>query len=232
MGTLLRFPADAHRVRTATGFYTPAEAARIARVPRHRLDAWRREGIVRPTIEMIEDGRESKGYTFDALVYLRVIRMLRDERDVPLERSVEALQHIVARFGPPGPAWADARVFLATGHAFVHGDDEWQTTVATMHGQRVVDEFFGQEFLELRDRDDALLVPKKFRTVVEVNPAVQSGLPVVMGTKIKTSVLYDMRHQRPTGTTPSEIRMHYPVLTTLQIKTALAYESFLDAEAL
>lgn len=40
-----RAPEPGGPEAAAGGFYTPAEAARIARVPRPRLAAWRREGI-------------------------------------------------------------------------------------------------------------------------------------------------------------------------------------------
>src|SRR4051812_40156914 len=47
MGRLITFPAPSASSADdseATGFYRPAEAARIARVPRHRLAAWEHEG--------------------------------------------------------------------------------------------------------------------------------------------------------------------------------------------
>ncbi len=77
MGVVLKF-RGVSPLAGATGFYRPADAARYARLPRQRLDAWRREGIVRPTLEADYDEEgESAGYSFDALVYLRVVRMLR-----------------------------------------------------------------------------------------------------------------------------------------------------------
>ncbi len=44
---------------THKGFYSRADAARLARVPIHRIDAWRREKIVYPTLVMLgEDGKQ------------------------------------------------------------------------------------------------------------------------------------------------------------------------------
>src|SRR3972149_1519132 len=188
MGKVVVFPkAPEPREReeaqaTATGFYTPAEAARIARVPRHRLDAWRREGIIIPAISVVDfGGDEETGYTFQALVYLRVIRMLRDH--VPLEKAVVAVQHLRDRFGAPGPNWADARILLSTGDVYAIRKDEWQVTVATRHGQKAAIELlFEEEFDQLRERADALLVPRRYQPFVEVDPSVRSGQPIVRET--------------------------------------------------
>jgi uncharacterized protein (DUF433 family) len=228
MGVMLKFPQQ-QGTQTATGFYPRPDAARLARVPVNRLDAWRREGIVRPTLLFIDQrDREIVGYSFAELNYLRVIRMLRDDRQVSLEMSVKAMQHIDERCGPPGPRWADYRVILVAPEVYVVGLDkldDWKTTVATKHGQKVWDELiFGNEFEELRIRSDALLVPMQFAKSVQMNPAVASGMPTVRGTRIETRVIRRMRESLQ----PSEIRREFPILTPEQIKAALQWEKFLD----
>ena len=211
----------------ARGFYTPAQAARIARIPRRRLAAWRRAGIIMPTVHVTDlDGREEDGYDFDALVYLRLLRMLREQR-VPLERAVRAVRHLRDRFGPPGPDWASARIFIQGDDVFVEAPDAWEVTEATRGGQRVADVLFGPEFARLRERADALLVPDEYAVTVAIDPDVRSGLPVVRGTTLETAVIYRL-HQR--GLTPPQIRDYYPHLTPSQINGAIAYERFLDAE--
>jgi hypothetical protein len=52
-----------------SGFYTAPEAARIARVPRARLRAWRREGVIHPSLcTTDEEGNAQLGYTFEDFV--------------------------------------------------------------------------------------------------------------------------------------------------------------------
>ena len=223
-----RTPDADGRSPGARGFYTPTEAARIARVPRLRLAAWRRQGIVIPTVHVTDlEGKDEDGYDFDALVYLRLLRMLRD-RGISLEKSVKAVQHLRYRFGPPGPAWGSARIFVGGGEVSADAEDSWEVTQATGGGQRVADSLFGEEFARLCERADALLVPDQFQAMVMIDPDVRSGLPVLRGTTLETAVIYRLSQR---GLTPRQIREYYPHLTPAQIKGALAFERFLDAEA-
>lgn len=144
---------------TPSGFHTPTEATRLARVRRSVLDAWR-EGIVRPTMRWVdEDGREHFGHGFEDVVCVRLLRMLRDQ-GISLEKAVNAVNELPKRFGPPGRRWEHARIFAQNRDAFVYREDEWRTTIATRKGQKVADELFGEQFGSLRERADALLVPK------------------------------------------------------------------------
>ena len=229
MGKVIMFPERPRKSQrgTATGFYTSSEAARLARVPRHRLYAWHHYGIVAPNLKVIDfEGKEATGYTFEGVVYLRLIRMLRDH--VSLEKAVKAAQHLRERFGVPGPAWADARIKLAAGDVFALGKDEWEMTVATRFGQKVAPEvLFGEDFEQLRNRADALLVPPRFQRFVEIDPQARSGQPIVCETTIPTTLLYKLRRR---GYSYARLREEYPSLTLDRIKGAIAYERFLDAE--
>ncbi len=231
MGKVIVFPQRPARGRheEASGFYTSSEAARIARVPRHRLYAWHHLGIVAPNLQIIDfAGKETTGYTFEGMVYLRIVRMLRDR--VSLEQAVKAAQHLRERFGAPGPAWADARIYLALGEVFVLSrHDDWATTVGTRFGQKVSEEIlFGEDFEHLRDRADALLVPQRFQPFVEIDPQTRSGHPVVRKTTIPTALLHKLRLR---GYSYARLHEEYPGLALDQIKGAVAYERFLDAEA-
>ena len=60
------------------GFYSRREAARLARVPLATASQWSTKGIVVPTTKWIdEDDNEIQGYSFEGLVYLRLVRLLR-----------------------------------------------------------------------------------------------------------------------------------------------------------
>ena len=232
MGKVIVFPQRSRSAksqrRVATGFYTSSEAARLARVPRHRLYAWHHQGIIAPTLEVVDfEGKEATGYSFEGIVYLRVVRMLRDY--VSLEKAVKAARHLRERFGVPGPAWADARIRLEAGDVFAIRRDEWEATVATRSGQKVdVVILFGEEFEQFLDRADALLVPRQYQPFVEIDPGARSGQPIVRETTIPTSLLYRLRLR---GYSYARLRDEYPGLTLDRIKGAIAYERFLDAEA-
>lgn len=211
------------------GYYSGADTARIARVPMHTVYTWRQQGIVAPSVKWVDEtGREELGYTFNSVVYIRLLRMLR-EASIPLEKAVLAVSsHLVDRFGPPGPAWGDVRIFADGHNVYVYSKDEWETTVAPS-GQKLAEQLFGQEFLRLRERADALLIPRKYQPFVEINPRVRNGLPVILDTSILTQMIHALRHQ---GQEYAEIQKDYPLLTLPQVKGADAFETFLDAEAL
>jgi len=231
MSKVLPFPAmhiPTTRAEAAAGFYSVSEAARLARVPRQRLYAWQREGIVFPTVYATDvDDREVGGYTFETLVYLRLLRMLRDQ-EIALSKAVATVQHLRERFGPPGAGWELARILVHGKDVFVDGKDDWEITVSTRGGQKAATELFGEEFAEFRERADALLVPRHFRSAVEIDPRIRSGHPVVRGTTLATEVLSAIRRR---GESYRAIQAAYPHVTLPQIKRAIAFERFLDAEA-
>ena len=210
------------------GFYSPTEAARFARVPRPIVYAWRREGIIVPRMSWINtEGKESVGYTFDALVYLRLLRLLRGERK-PLEKAVACLKSLRDQFGPPGRAWADVRIFAQLGDVFVERMGHEGVTAATRHGQGVMEILFGEEFEELRERADALLIPHQFSNTVTMDPEVKLGHPVIRDTTIETQLpylLFKADHSY------RDILGAYPWLNERQLRAAVQYEQFLDAEA-
>jgi uncharacterized protein (DUF433 family)/DNA-binding transcriptional MerR regulator len=219
----------------SVGFYTSRDAARLARVPRHRVDDWRREGIVVPTVKVRGDnGEEELGYTFEAIVYLRLLRRLR-ETDIPLLKAVEALKSLRERFGPPSRKWGDVRLFLYGGKVMVHKADEWELTTASsrspvLRQQKAIPTMlFGEDFERMRERVDALLLPPKFLPYIEIDPEARSGQPIVRGTTITTSLVYRLRRH---GSSVKDIVSSFPVLNANQVKAAVAYETLLDTEAL
>ena len=227
MSNIIPFPIALQAPGIGIGFYTPAETARIARIPRGTLNAWRQKRIVMESIEWEnEEGSREAGFTFDALVFLRLIRMLRDH-DVALRKAVVAVSELTKRFGPPGPAWEAVRIFSWDDDVFVHRADEWETTTATRNSQRAADVLFGEEFKQLRDRSDALLVPRRFQRHVEIDPLKRNGHPVVRGTTVPTSVIHALRIQ---SLSFADIRQEYPFISIQAAQRAHKFEHFLDVE--
>jgi uncharacterized protein (DUF433 family) len=207
------------------GFYSPREAARLARVPLERLREWARHDVIVPDVRVVgDDGALDEGYSFEAVVYLRLLRELR-ERNISFSKSVAALVHLRDRFGPPGPNWADARLGIVGKEFDAYRADEWESTVATLSGQKRLEPQLVMDLDVMADGLDALLAPKQFRDFVSINPAIQSGLPVVRGTALPTALIASFRKR---GDTPQEIQRHFPQLHLDQIEAALQFERFLD----
>lgn len=211
------------------GFYSRREAARLARVPLATVSLWSSKGIVVPTSKWIdEDDREVQGYSFEGLVYLRLVRLLRSE-DFPMRAVVDAVNHLKDVFGSPGPKWEEARIFSDSRDIWVAHRDDWEVTSASRKGQKAAHVLLGPEFALLKQRADALLVPGDFAPYVEVNPGVRSGLPVIRRTTIQTATIHRLHL---TGLSYQRIAEYYPHLSRNQIVRANRFEKFLDSEGI
>ena len=76
----------------------------------------------------------------------------------------------------------------------------------------------------MKTRADALLVPRAYAGDVEIDPLVKSGMPIVKGTAMETSLVRKLRETM----SEAEIAHSFPVLKPHRIKGALAWEHYLD----
>jgi uncharacterized protein (DUF433 family) len=212
----------------APGFYLRREAARLALLAPSTVDYWNHEGIIVPTLAWTdEDGKTREGYSFQDVLYMRLVAILRPKH--PMRDVVYALKHITDRVGPPGPRWANV-VIVPDAEVWVKvPDDKWGRTSAMRGGQRGWEEFFGEAFQQLQQRSDALLVPQGFAKHVEVDPATRNGAPIIRSTTITTKVVHTLRKQ---GMSIDDILEYYPVLKRVQATKAGRYENFLDYRGL
>ena len=211
------------------GFYSRREAARLARVPVATVSLWATKGIVVPTSKWVdEDGKETQGYSFEGLVYLRLVRLLRTQ-DFPMRTVVNAVNHLRDVFGPPGPRWERARIFSDGRDVWVDHKNNWGVTSAGRKGQKAAQELFGPEFALLKQRADALLVPSDFARHVEIDPGIRNGLPVVRKTTIQTATIHSLHRS---GLTYKRVGEYYPHLFRTQIVRADKFEQFLDNESI
>lgn len=216
--------------RKSLGFYTTAEASRIAQVSSMTVNSWKRNGIIIPSVRWIDEtNKEHLGHTFEVVVYLRLIRMLR-QKGVTLYNSVIVVKRLKDRFGYPGKKWANASIFTDGQEVFVYDkNDPFKTTDVTKKHQRVAEEILGDDFIKLRDRADALLVPTMFMENVEIDPSIQNGLPIIRGTKILTNTIHNLIIQNYSST---DIHDMYPFIPISKILGAEEYEIFLDRASL
>lgn len=212
-------------------FYDYAQAARLAMVSPSTLRHWISIGVVTPSRAFEEGGKPRVGFSLADLGYLHLLRHLR-KHGVPLEASVELLYHLIARFGAPGPAWRKARLLAKGKHVVAFLPDEWRVTAAIPGpegaGQKVIEAFFTEVVEQLQERPDAILIPSEFLDFIEMNPNVEGGAPIIRGTRVPTAVIRDLTDK----TSVEHVMSHtYPFLSVDQIRTAQAFEEYLDKRA-
>jgi len=212
--------------KKSLGFYTTVEASRIAQVPLWTMNSWKYNGIIIPSVKWIDEtNKEHLGHSFETVVYIRLLRLIR-EKGISLYNAVVAIKRIKDRFGYPGKNWADAQIFSDGKDVYVYDKrDSYETTDLSKQHQKVAERIFGDEFIRLRERADALLIPQQFMDYVEIDPAIQNGLPIIINSTMLTSAIHNLFKQCYGY---SEIKEMYPFLPNNKIVGAEAYETFLD----
>jgi len=210
------------------GFYSTSQVSRLARIPVSTIYEWRRRGIIRPSLELVEGGLlADEGYSYSDLTLVRIIKALRD-RHLDFDSAANALRHLYARLGPPDRGWANEKVYVIGNRIYVDRPDEWQVTDATEFGQKVIEMFFGDLFEELREGDEeaSIIVPPQYRNYVQVNPGIMGGQPVVRGTRLPTTTLVALLADHDI----SELKKLYRRIPPEKIEKAIEYERYLDRQ--
>ncbi len=210
------------------GLYSTAQVSRLARIPVSTLYEWRRRGIIRPSLELVESGLVAdEGYSYSDLTLVRIIKALRDKH-LDFDSAAKAILHLYERLGPPDRGWANERVYVVGNRIYIDRPDEWEVTDATELGQKVMEMLFGDLFEELREGDEeaSIIVPPQFRKYVQVKPEVMGGEPVIRDTRIPTSTIvallakYDIQR----------LKQLYRCIPPEKIEKAIEYERYLDRQ--
>ncbi len=204
------------------GFYSTRQVSRLARVPLRTLYDWKTRGVIAPSVRVIDaKGGTEEGYSYADLAIIKLLRALRIKQ-LNIRSIVVALRHLYNRFGSPNaPDWINAHVYILGKNVFAQKPDNWDTTLATRHGQRAEMRVLG----ELFEEEAALLVPKTFSEYVEINLDVMEGQPVIKNTRIPTFMIAIMSEQ---GTQVDELAELYSPVAVKAIEGALAFEKSLN----
>ncbi|MBI4294948.1 MAG: DUF433 domain-containing protein [Chloroflexi bacterium] len=204
------------------GFYSVRQVSRLAHVPIRTVYEWRVRKIIGPSVKVIDaDGKTEEGYSYADLAVIKLLRALRDKQ-LNLRSIVIALRHLYERFGPPNTAgWANAHVYVIGKNVLAQKPDDWDTTLATKHGQKVEMRVLG----ELIEEDGALLVPRSFSEYIEINLDVMEGQPVIRDTRVPTYILAMMEDD---GTSIQQLAELYSPIPAKAIEGAIAFERSLD----
>ena len=206
-------------IEARLGVYSARTAARIARIPTQRFQAWQKAHLLRPS-RFTHGNRVENIYTYDDLLLIRLIVRMKEHGVKPKSIRV-ALDTIEHMGNGDKTAWKRVKIYVCDGLIVVVDPEnkEWNPIAASEGPQRMALIFFPQLVEELRRE----LVPTRFKHI-DVDPEVLGGSPTVKGTRISTSVIVSVLNS---GGNPREA---YPDLTDEQVKEVEDYElSFLQA---
>lgn len=211
------------------GFFTVSLISRLTGIPDRTLYDWRMREIIMPSVTISEGRRVEEGYSYATVTIIRLLRWMRDYH-IDFKSASYAFKHLYERLGPPSRKWASEHVYFVGRHIFVEGQDGKLVTDAAAGGQFVMTKLFGDIFAEVNDvaEGESILVPKKFRPFVEINPGVMGGEPVLKGTRVPTSALGSLL---ASGEPIARIVRLYAPTPRAQIEAGIEYERFLDAQA-
>lgn len=204
------------------GFYSTLQISRLAGVPRRTLYAWKARGIIMPSVQLMEAGRiVDYGYSYADLAIIKLMRALRTKQ-LNLRSVAIALRHLYDRLGTPtSPGWKNAHVYIVGKDVFAHKPDEWDSTVATKGGQKVMARVLG----ELFEEEAGILIPRDYDAFVEIDLKVMGGQPVIRNTRVPTSTIVEMYYQ---GVSMNELARLYDPIPRGALKKAIDFEEGLD----
>lgn len=215
-------------------FYSIADAARLAGISVRTLRRWMKLGAVTPSREILTEGgqRVAEGFSLSDVGYIHLLKHLL-QGGIAFERAVLTLYHFVRRFGGPSPKWRDAIVAFGgptQGGVVAYAPDDWRATLAVPGTEGAGQRFFDvlSELLPEGVTLESLLIPEPFLGDVEISAAKADGLPVVRGTRVRTS---DVRAVADLYGIEALTRDYYPHISPETARNVVEFERYLDKAA-
>ena len=210
--------------RELRGMYSARVAARVARMPSQRFQAWIKSGLLHP--HKFDYGKRVENtYSYDDLLLIRLIIRLQGQGATT--RSIRvALNTIEYMHEGDRTAWKQVEMYVSEGVVVVMFPGgtrwEWNPVAASKGPQKMAAVFFPDLIEELKNE---LVPPDRFK-YIEVDPEVLGGSPIVKGTRISTSAVMSVLESEGD---PTEV---YPDLTKEQVAEVQDYEqTFLQQAA-
>ncbi len=199
--------------------FSEEDSARLTGITISQLRYWDRTKFFMPSLAH-EDRRvaNSRVYTFRDVVCLKVLNTIRNELRVPLPRLREAKDKL-AHLGED--VWAKATLYILNRRVVVYNPvtDRKEDAVS---GQgvlqiplQVVSGDMQKTVREMRSRD-ANTIGK-----IDQHRGTAANKPVIAGTRIPVKSIKAFERA---GYSIDQIREQYPILTTEDIRAALAYD--------
>lgn len=192
---------------TARGFYTAAEASRIAKVPRSTVGYWARTGLVVPT----QRKTRPRLYSFADLRDLVAADHLR-KQGAGVRDQRAALEYI--REVGDADRLAQANLVVYEGQLVYVHEGEDRPVAPHRKGQYFLS--MREVFATLGSRGDSVTVLRPAKRIA-IDPEVRGGTPVIEGTRIPAELIAEMVAD---GASDDEIRRAYPALSVSDIRAA------------
>lgn len=177
-------------------FFDIQDAGRLTLTPLTTLRRWVTEGVVKPSrLAIDEDGHHVSGFSLWDLAFIRIVRHLTTvgEPKLRLEDAVLHVSHALSRLSPIGTHWADAHLLSKPGPLMLVADGHGITqSLPGGAGQRVFEEFLDLQVRQMILGPESLLIPAELLEHIEMNPRKRDGHPVIRGTNISTTVVFDI----------------------------------------
>lgn len=205
--------------KTVISAFSEEHTEKLTGITKFQLRYWDRTNFYRPSYA--EDNRRmafSRVYSFKDIVALRVLNVLRNQYNVPLQhlRSVsKKLSHLA------DDRWTGIRLWVLSRRVI------WQEP-NTRKPQEIVSKQYIVPTLDLgavvadtkRDVSKLNTRDESKRGVIEQSRYVNHNAPVLAGTRITVDAI---KRFSGAGYSPKQILKEYPDLTIEDIKAALAY---------
>lgn len=208
--------SDAHfREQTDRGGLPPALVAALTGIDAEQLAAWRASGVAPATADT--GGDESAAlYGWDDYTRVRAASALLD-RGLPPSEAAATL----AKLDAACPNWHELPRTASRDEPI--GKHRWQRAAgaldAALPGRMTWD-----ELRAALEREGALGKLCRFAEWIDMDPAVQDGLPTLRGRRLNTWVIADTR---AAGVSDAKIAQQYGI-TVEQVRQAAAFERALS----
>jgi len=209
-----------------TGLYIQSFASRLTQTTNRNLVYWSYSNLVTPHIHARNGGPSV--YSYNDLLAIRAVVRLRAEK-LPLQKIRKAIRYFYANIG--SIEWWNLKmvvyrkkdlVVVIPSNQSPSGKEE--IVIATRGGQKPIEILFTDLVNDLLKGGKFSKSPK-IPLYVDINPRIQGGLPVLKGTRIKTSTLF---YLHKCGLSPSEIAELYNGLDKKAVNVAISYEKLLN----
>jgi uncharacterized protein (DUF433 family) len=201
--------------------FTVEHAARVTKVSERRIRYWDKTGVLSPSLARDTKRRlpYSRIYSFRDLVGLRTLGELRDQHHFSLQELRSVGEWLNDHYEQP---WSTLR-FYVLGHQIIFRDPDSEQFVASDPRGQAAIPFYLERIAVQTEAEARKLLDRGPEQIGEVvrNRYVLSNTPVLAGTRIPTSAVWDFYQA---GYEPEAIIREYPRLTPLDIDRAIAFE--------
>lgn len=232
------------------GYYSRAEAARLLRLTPTRVSRWvrgytywlershgkqvrrRQDSVIETDLPHV-DG--AFALSFLELIELRILRVLVEERGIPLQTVRKAAHRAREEFGLRHP-FASRKVYTHRREIFAELDVQTGSTILELTGVRgrhlqiQATELLSPYLEEIEFSEGTSLAfrwwPLGRGTAVVLDPSLEFGAPVVYPTRVRTEVVYKLAQVERTEAVMDSFR-----LERAQVSAAIQWEEILAAAA-